>query len=246
MGHYHNYFVTLTVTDEAGNTDSKTKAIKYFESGELGFSSATISSARATGSPVSFTMNELNIYPNQPSYRYSVRSGYGTSSYDSNPWQSMTNTEWVTDNTIDYTFTNAGQYIVVVWSAQDPTNVDPNGIPIAGWSVNMNDDSSKTNITGFDVSGTQRTNSPVTLTVNAENASTDTLYYRFSSRAGYGTSSYNSNPWQSMTGTEWVTSNSIGNTFTQSGKYIVVVWVTHDTTNYDSGVSMVGWSVDIE
>jgi hypothetical protein len=245
-GDHHIFNVTLTVTDGEGNTDSSSSiGIEYTKSGRTWLTGSTISPPTATN-PGTFTMNELNIYETPQNYKWSVQSGYGTSSYGSNPWQSMTSTEWVTDNTIDYTFTSTGQYIVVVWAAQNTTNVDPTGIPIAGWSVNMNDDDAKTDITGFDVSSTQQTNSPVTLTVNAQNASTDTLYYRWSSRAGYGTSSYDGNPWQSMTSTEWVTDNSIANTFTQAGKYIIVVWVTHDTANYGSGVATVGWSVDIQ
>jgi hypothetical protein len=244
--YYHIYNVTLTVTDEADNTDSGSIGIKYYKSGLVRrVTDLTISPQTAT-TPGTFTMNQLNIYDTPQSYRWSYQSGYGTSSYGTNPWQSMTSTEWVTDNSIDYTFSNLGQYIVVVWAAQDTSNVDPNGIPIAGWSVNMNDDSSKINITGFDVSGTQQTNSPVTCTVNAENSSTD-LYYKWSLQPGYGTSSYGSNPWQSMTSTEWVADNSIAYTFTQSGKYIIIVWVTRDTTNYNpSSIPIVGWSMDIQ
>jgi len=50
-----------------------------------------------------------------------------------------------------------------------------------------------------------------------------------------------------MTSSEWIQGNSADYTFTESGKYIVVVWVTDDVSNYDAnGIPIIGWSVDIE
>ncbi len=49
----------------------------------------------------------------------------------------MTSTEWISGNSADYTFTEAGKYIIVVWVAEDTSSVDSNGIPIIGWSMDI-------------------------------------------------------------------------------------------------------------
>ncbi len=49
----------------------------------------------------------------------------------------MTSTEWISGNSADYTFTEAGKYIIVVWVTDDTSSVDSNGIPIIGWSVDI-------------------------------------------------------------------------------------------------------------
>ena len=65
--------------------------------------------------------------------------------------------------------------------------------------------------------------------------------------AGYGTSDYGTRPWKSMTDSEWISTGSIDYTFTEPGKYIVVVWVTDDTVDYDvKSIPIIGWSMDIE
>jgi hypothetical protein len=49
----------------------------------------------------------------------------------------MTGMQWVTTNSINYTFAQRGKYVVVVWVVKDPNNYDPNGIPVIGWSVDI-------------------------------------------------------------------------------------------------------------
>ena len=40
-------------------------------------------------------------------------------------------------NTTDYTFSEYGKYIIVVWVTEDPNNYDPTDVPIIGWSVDI-------------------------------------------------------------------------------------------------------------
>lgn len=210
------------------------------------FTGADITGTLQTGMPVRFAVTTSDDCAGDPVYRFSSHPEYGTAGYDGKHWQTMTSTEWISDSTTDYTFTQGGKHIVVVWAA-DSSDAVPAGIPIAGWSVDLGSDTDKTDITGFSMTGTLAANSPVTLAVTARNASADTLYYRFSVRTGYGTASYDINPWQSMTSTEWVATGTIDYTFTRSGKYIVVVWVSDTASDVDStGIPMIGWAVDIE
>jgi len=120
-------------------------------------------------------------------------------------------------------------------------------LPITGWSVDISKESCKTDITGFDLSGARQVNNPISFTVNAQNECSDTLYYRFSVHPEYGTDWYDGLHWTNMADTEWISANTIDYTFTETGKYIVVVWVTDDSTNVESeGIPIIGWSVDIE
>lgn len=89
------------------------------------------------GSAMTFTANAQNSASQALYYRFSVHPYYGTSGYDGRHWQSMTSTEWVSGNSISYTFGTAGKYIVVVWVSTTTTTVSPTGIPIIGWSVDV-------------------------------------------------------------------------------------------------------------
>lgn len=102
-------------------------------------------------------------------------------------------------------------------------------------------------IDGLTVTGTRSVNQDVIFTVGASTACNDTLYYRFSVHPDYGSSGYDGMHWSSMTSTEYVSSNSLTYKFTQSGNYIVVVWVVKDTSNVNpNGVPILGWSVQID
>jgi len=183
-----------------------------------------------------------NIY-----YRFSYHPGYGTSEYDGTQWASINGTEYTLQNTTTYAFDEEGKYIVVVWAVKDLENVESESVPILGWSVDVSKKSCKTSISGYEMEGVQTINSPILFTVNAQNNCADTLYYRFSVHPDYGTSDYTGLNWSSMTGTEWVSANSIDYIFKQKGKFIVVAWVTDDKSNVNpDGVPIIGWSVDID
>jgi hypothetical protein len=209
-------------------------------------SDQSISGDFTVGSPITFTVNSNSNSTKTVYYRFSYHPDYGTNGYDGKHWSLMADTEWISDNSLTYTFDKAGKYIVVVWASTDPTNDDPNGISIAGFSVDIGDDSCKTNVTGYEISGSQLVNEPVIITINAENNCSDTLYYRFSYHPDYGTDEYDGQHWSSMTESEWTTENSLTYTFDKAGKYIVVVWASTDPNNTDpNGVSINGFSVEI-
>lgn len=95
-----------------------------------------------TGTQKAFRSNRLTANASSSCskelyYRFSVHPYYGTSKYDGLRWEKMTDTQWTADNYIDYTFTQAGKHIVVVWVTDDPESYDPNGISIVGWSVDI-------------------------------------------------------------------------------------------------------------
>lgn len=179
-------------------------------------------------------------------YRFSVHPDYGTDGYDGRHWSSMTKTEWVTTSKIDYQFQSNGKYIVVVWVTADTENYDSNGIAILGTFVEIGG-SCRTEFSGFSVSETQKAGTPVTITVNGQNVCSGDLYYRFSVHPFYGTSGYDGKQWTLMTATEWWYSNSINYTFTDKGKYIVVIWGARSLSSTDpTGIPILGWSVDID
>ncbi|MFH0726081.1 MAG: S41 family peptidase [Pseudomonadota bacterium] len=206
-----------------------------------------ISGSQTANSPLSFQIHAQSAAGNTLYYRFSYHPDYGTGGYDGLHWASMTGTEYVTTNSISHTFSSAGKNIVVVWAVADSNNVDSNGVPIIGWSIDNGNTACKTTITGCGISGTPSQNSPITFSVNAQNACNHPLYYRFSYHPGYGTSGYDGLHWASMTSTEYVTESSITHSFSASGKYIVVVWVVTDTNHVDAaGVPIIGFSVDID
>ncbi len=100
-------------------------------------------------------------------------------------------------------------------------------------------------ITGYSVAGTLQPNEEITFHVDAENDCSSTLYYRFTYHPDYGTDEYDGYGWTSMTSSEWVTDNEITHSFSETGKYIVVVWVVTNASNVDAGVPIVGFSVNI-
>lgn len=181
-------------------------------------------------------------------YRYSIHDGYGTAAYDGRNWRSMTTTEYITDNSCGYKFDTSGKSIVVAWATSSAVNrVTSTGIPIIGWSVDTSSSGCPVNFTGVTMSGEQKVNEKLTISVSAASGCTSDLFYRFSMHPYYGTSDYDGTHWTGMTATEWISTGTIDYSFTASGKYIVVVWVTDDTSSaFSGGVPIIGWSVDIE
>jgi len=205
----------------------------------------SISGTPTTNSQITFKVDAASgndtLY-----YRFSVHPDYGTSKFDGSNWSSMTSSDYTLQNTINYTFDTAGKYIVVVWVTTIQDNSVSEGIPIIGLSMDIGDDSCKSNITGLTISGDQKINTPVTFTVNSTNEC-NTDYYRFSIHPDYGTAGYDGQQWETITSTEWVSSNAVNHTFNESGKYIVVVWVTDDIETVNpNGIPTIGVSVDIE
>ena len=206
----------------------------------------TTTGTLAVGSPITFSVSAKNSCSTTQNFRFSFHPDYGTSGYDGTQWTQMTSTEYQTGNTCTHTFTKAGRYIVVVWVVKDTTSVTPTEVPVVGWSLDISDAACKTNIIASSITGDQTVNTPITLSVTGENSCSKSLSYRFSFHPDYGTTGYDNTQWKSMTTTEWVTDGSATYTFTQRGKYIVVVWAVDDTANYDAAaIPITGWSLNI-
>ncbi|MFH0730220.1 MAG: kelch repeat-containing protein [Pseudomonadota bacterium] len=95
----------------------------------------------------------------------------------------------------------------------------------------------------MDITGTFITGTPVTFTVDADEQSGNTLYYKFFYCANYGTSAYESSPWVVMQ--EYSITNSCTYTFPQDGSYIVVARVVADPNNEPVDLPIIGGVVTI-
>lgn len=248
------YNVEITA---AGYSDKTIKDIKISEAaivtkdialaGRCKISGLEVFGTPSTTTPTVYKTNAIST-GTTINYRYSIHGGYGTSNYSVGPWSSMTLTEYITDGWSSYTFGSSDKYIVVVWATSSPTDtIDTTGIPTIGWSVDTSNAECRINFTGLTITGSQKANEKITFTLSAENSCNKNLFYRYTMHPYYGTDEYNGTHWQSMTSTTWVSNNSVDYTFTDTGKYVVVVWVTDNTTNVNpNGIPIIGWSVDIE
>jgi hypothetical protein len=159
----------------------------------------------------------------------------------------MTETEWVSTASIDYTFMESGQYIIVVWAVTDPDDSGSLTDYIMGFSVSVDDNPCKIVLNGSSITGLQRVYRPLSMTVDATSNCDRPLYYRFSIHPDYGTIFYDGRHWSGITETEWVSTASIDYTFTRPGKYIVVIWVSETPGITDSsGIPIIGWCMDID
>jgi hypothetical protein len=199
---------------------------------------SNISGTLAVNSPVTFNVVAKNSCEGPIYYKYFYQAGYGTSSYGSNPWVKMTTDEYVTDSEINYTFRNAGKYIVVIWAFSDPNNLDANGVSIIGYSVEITAQGGTAcpvDIPHLGFTGLLVPASPIAISVNAsQRCGSGTMYYKYFYQAGYGTSSYGSNPWVQMNTGDYVTDREIVYSFPSAGNYIIVVWAVSDPNNVDT------------
>lgn len=215
--------------------------------GDVDITGLSVIPAPSVNTPVTIAMSAQNNRSGPLYYRFSTHPDYGTSGYDGRHWSLMTAAEYVAGSSIDYTFTEPGRHIVVVWATDDSNGTKTAGIPIIGLSVDTASDTCKTSITGCTIAGTRTAGATVFFNVAAGNPCADTLYYRFSMHPDYGTDGYDGRHWSLMTDSEWVTTDTISYTFAQSGSYVVVAWVSDTDQEVDSiGIPIIGWSVDIE
>jgi hypothetical protein len=71
-------------------------------------------------------------------------------------------------------------------------------------------------------------NSPRNVSVATD--STSTVYYRFWAKSGYGTAQYDTTNWTPLT--DYTTNNSYTWNPDTAGHYVLMVWVTDDTSNH--------------
>lgn len=101
-------------------------------------------------------------------------------------------------------------------------------------------------ITDSGMAGYLQPDKYITFHIDAQNDCNGSIYYRFSYHPDYGTDGYDGLGWTSMTHSEYTTNNESVYSFSEVGKYVVVVWAVSDTTNVVSNsVPIVGFSVNI-
>lgn len=230
-------------TIDVSEADIVTENIQLLE--KIKINGLTISGTRQEFEPVMFTVSAegkaSTLY-----YRFSVHPDYGTDGYDGTRWVSMTSTEWVTTSSARYSFSANGKYIVVVWVTADPENFDISGVATLGTSIEIGG-TCATELKSVGITGNQVKDSPISIALIAGNSCAENLYYRYSVHPYYGTSGYDGTHWTSMTPLEWWSRSPVDYTFTEKGKYIVVVWATSSLHNTDpGGIPIMGWSMDIE
>lgn len=98
---------------------------------------SSITGEQKTGEALVFTVHAESTCTDPLVYRFSLHADYGSAGYDGRHWQSMTPTEWVSGSSVTHTFDQAGKYIVVIWVTDDAVRVNPDGVPIIGWSVDI-------------------------------------------------------------------------------------------------------------
>jgi hypothetical protein len=100
---------------------------------------ADISGTLAVDEQITFTVEATNDCNGQIYYKWFYHPDYGTSNYDGLQWSSMTSSQWITADNCTYSFSEAGDYIVVVWAVADTSNI-PDALPTIGFSVTIKED----------------------------------------------------------------------------------------------------------
>lgn len=98
--------------------------------------SINITGIPSVSSPVQFTADAVSECGGQIYYRYAYHADYGSDAYnDPSAWVVMSQPEFTTNKTINYTFPSAGNYVVVVWTT--PSMAAPSTIPLIGSSISI-------------------------------------------------------------------------------------------------------------
>jgi plastocyanin len=198
----------------------------------------------STGQQVTFTASGTSCNGGAVYYGFYLIPNYGTDNYDpDNNWSVIQ--AFSTDNTCTHTFTESGNYVVVVF-ASAATSIPFGATPIFGGAiaVGIND---STVITGLSLSPTRtiQVGDSVTFSADAVNSSGGETYYRFHLIPDYGTDNYDpNNNWELMQ--DLSTNNTCTYTFTETGDYIVVVFAAATTSIPATAAPIMGGSVRVK
>lgn len=173
-------------------------------------------------------------------YKYYYCANYGSSSYDTTPWTVVK--DYSTDSSAQYSFPQAGNYILVVRAVVDPNN-EPDALPIVGQAVTVSE-LGQVNITALSSSSAApRAGDEVTFTASASTLTGAPVYYRFYYCPNYGTSSYATSPWTMVK--DYSTANSCKFVFPSAGSYVVVARAVSDPSNEPAALPIIGTAVSV-
>ncbi len=138
-----------------------------------------------TNESITFTVEGESDCDSTLYYYFSYIGGYGTTAYATNSWENMRDVVWSSDNSVTYSFSEAGSYVVVAWVS--PTQSTPNPVPLIGTTVTIVDGGSESDcifdasalditvsdaITGAAISGATITASGQTATTGSSGTTT--------------------------------------------------------------------------
>ncbi len=176
-------------------------------------------------------------------YKFYYCGNYGTQSYDTSPWNVVQ--AYSASPLANYSFSEAGSYVIVVRVTANPAN-EPAALPIIGGVVTAGGNSQSVNFTGFSSSstGALSAGTPVTFTVGAGTTASDPIYYQFYYCADYGTAAYGTSPW--IIKQPYSTNNQASFSFPSAGNYVVVVRSVIDPADEPAVLPIIGGVVAVE
>ncbi len=194
------------------------------------------------GVPTFFTVDASDESAGSLYYKFFYCANYGTPAYEGSPWVVMQ--EYSTSNSLSYTFSQEGSYVVVARIVTDPNN-EPADLPIIGGVISIGI-GFHVSLSGLscDATGDTSAGEPVTYTVSGSILNNDTIYYKWFYRANYGTSDYDTSPWVVVQ--DYVANNSCEFTFPSAGKYVVVVRAVTDPNNEPADLPIIGGVISIK
>ncbi len=201
----------------------------------------TPSEAPQAGVPLTVTVNASSADGSPVYYKFYYCANYGTSEYETTTWTVVQ--PYSTSNTAQYTFNQAGKYIIVVRAVNDPNN-EPVALPIVGHVIDVGGTNEVT-LTGLskNPSTPSKPGETIQFTANAVTYLNAVIYYKFYYCANYGTSSYASTPWTLIQ--DYSTDNTCNYTFPSGGDYIVVARAVTDPNNEPAALPIVGQVVNV-
>ncbi len=225
-------------------------AVRYYpyEENEVDNIRINTSSIIEQGSVQTFSMNAVNQDDAQMYYRFAIVPNYGTAEYDpDNNYTTIQN--FSSSNSVSYTFTKPGNYIVVVMASSNQ-GFSSGYQQIMGGSVSVVSDSDLEEtclqITGLDFSSGRdvKTGDLVIMTVQALNNCSDNTYYRFDLIPGYGTDEYD--PYNNYTVIkDFSLSPTCSYKFDEAGSYIIVARASSSASLPSGAAPLIGGSINV-
>lgn len=192
------------------------------------------------GVPLNVTVNAYCASGRQINYQYYYCANYGTDAYASTEWTLVK--DYSTENSAQYVFPQAGNYVMVVRAVTDPAN-EPAALPIIGQAVSVSENN-LINIKGLSSStASPKAGENVTFTAQAATVTGSPAYYEFYYCGNYGTPGYLTTAWTKVK--EYSTANSCAYNFPTAGNYVVVVRAVADKNQEPVALPIIGTAVSV-